>query len=556
MMAAALTTAPIPPSMRPPPDPEAARAAKRRPQPRLRAVDDGAAPVADWASLFGDLARPASTTPDDPVEWRLHDKTHLEFAIDYRVRQKPVSYTWEAYFFVPESFRLDAQTYDKKDIYDDLWSYVRYAVPDVPFHDFAGGDERSPLSGVDRAIRAADGAAEGSDASVAAMRQLRLFACLVRGSGVAAMRELERQIAARDEMLPAHAARFIATCDAVARAFRKLLAEWPSLRLADEVRIAAAWTDEDLSLVLETLAASLGVSIETVAEGRPQLHDVGEKLAAYAVAEARHRAAAGYDSVGHADATERDVEHLEFRRHVLKRFTASVLWLHLEVRSAATWVIHTFYAFAAAVAMAFAFIASVRATPTIENLYRYGLLIVIAYAVKDRMKAFLQQAFAGFIARRFPDRRWRIKDEHRREVGQVHERAAFLPFRSLPDEVLAKRRLTREHAVEEHARPERVLWHTKTIEVSGSNAKDGAEFPMLTDIFRLNLRRWLYNTDDPNRKIVFADPKDARVYTATARRVYNINVVYRLREGEGATDWKRLRVVVSRKGIERIEPIC
>ncbi len=77
--------------------------------------------------------------------------------------------------------------------------------------------------------------------------------------------------------------------------------------------------------------------------------------------------------------------------------------------------------------------------------------------------------------------------------------------------------------------------------------------------FRLNLHRWLQHTDDPNRKIVFADPEDALVYQVTTRRVYNISVVYRLcsgpKQGAGAP-WHRIRVVVSRKGIERIDAIC
>jgi hypothetical protein len=183
---------------------------------------------------------------------------------------------------------------------------------------------------------------------------------------------------------------------------------------------------------------------------------------------------------------------------------------------------------------------------------------VVAYAAKDRMKAVLQGVFSGFVARRFPDRKWSIKDrERRRLVGDVHERAAFVPFRSVPADVLVRRRLTRAHALEEQARPERVLWHQKTLSIApGKGGADGTDFPMLTEIFRLNLRRWLSHTDDPNRKIVFADPEDAQVYSVTTRRVYNINVVYRLREGEADAPWHRIRVVVSRKGIERIDSIC
>jgi hypothetical protein len=82
---------------------------------------------------------------------------------------------------------------------------------------------------------------------------------------------------------------------------------------------------------------------------------------------------------------------------------------------------------------------------------------------------------------------------------------------------------------------------------------------MMTEIFRLNIGPWLAHTDDPNRTITFADPDEGVVCSVTARRVYNINVVYRLRKqsGKDAPDmgWRRIRLVVSRKGIERIDPI-
>ena len=554
----------IPPSLSPPPEQPrpAARTSKRKPQARLRAISGGQA-VADWASLFGDLGRSSSLHPadDPPVEWRVHDRTHLEFAIDYPVTAARGQHTWEAFFFLPESFRLHEDSYDKKAIYDDLWSYVRYAVPQVPFFQLAERRRGGPLARARDTLAAAAGTQDGSKESAAAMQRLRLYACLVRAAGVSSMREIEREIELREpspQRLRALVVPFVTTCGAVAGALRELIDETAALPIPGEARIAARWTDEDVSMVIETLCATLGIAIENRAKAVPSLRGYAEPLAAHAVEQARHRRTRGYGSLGSADASERDIEHLEFRRHVLKRFTSSVLWLSLEVHEAAAWVVHALYAFAAAVAMAFALAAGFRATPMTESFFRYAVVVVIAYAVKDRLKAFLQSVFAGWIARRFPDRKWAILDRERgRRVGNVHERAAFLPFNSLPAAVLSKRRSTREHPLEEHARPERVLWHHKTISVAAeARGKENGDFPMMTEIFRLNLRRWLSHTDDPNRKIVFADPEDARVYSATARRVYNVNVVYRLSTSGADSPWHRLRIVVSRKGIERIDPIC
>ena len=536
--------------------PPTTRTSKRKPRARLRALEDQAHAVADWASLFGDLARSPSLVPevDPPIEWRVHDRTHVEFAIDYPLGRGASTHTWESYFFLPESFRLHEGTYDKKDIYEDLWSYVRYAVPPIPFYQLASRAAGMPLARLTTALVACASADDRGEAAAEAVRRLRLFACLARASGLSAMREVERRSASDTTV----GTSFVATCTAVDGAFRDALDAALAGPLPDDVATAARWTDEDISLVLETFCASLGISLEARSQDTPGLAEVAEQLAAYAVKESRHRRDRGYDSVGSSAADERRTEHFEFRRHMLKRFTASVLWLSLEVRQAATWVLHALYAVAAAAAMAFALAASVGVSPTSASFLRYALPIVVAYAVKDRMKAMLQTAFAGFIARRFPDRKWAIRDhERRRRVGDVHERAGFLPFARVPADVLAKRRLTRAHALEEQARPERVLWHEKTLNVAeGDGHADGSDFPMLTEIFRLNLRRWLSHTDDPNRKIVFADPEDALVYQVTTRRVYNINVVYRLRSADAEAPWHRIRVVVSRKGIERIEPIC
>jgi hypothetical protein len=171
----------------------------------------------------------------------------------------------------------------------------------------------------------------------------------------------------------------------------------------------------------------------------------------------------------------------------------------------------------------------------------------------------LQTYFARWAEKRFPDRAWTIRDEERGDsIGIVKERAGFRDFTHLPEGVLHARRMTREHALEEHARPETVLWHQKSVEMSPR--KEGRlPSPMMTEIFRLNIGPWLAHTDDPNRTITFADPDEGVVCSVTARRVYNINVVYRLRKktGKDAPDvgWRRIRLVVSRKGIERIDPI-
>ncbi len=554
----------IPGSLRPPPPAPSApqlarRPGRKRPQAQLRAAIADV-PNSEWASLFGDLTRPALRGASTaPVEWRIHDKTHLEFAIDYPLGTDPPNLLWEAYFFVPESFRLHEATYTKKAIYDDIQSYVRYAVPELHFEELASTARGSDLDELARALDASKNATDDSKEAAAAMRSVRLMACLVRASGLTAIRDIEAEIAEAEfdkKRIEQLILSFIVTCAQFAQKFRGVL--FAERSLPESVQVATRWADEDVSLALEALCADLALRIEQEGRIDAELPDLAEKVASRAVEEARHRVKQGYSSIGAAEASSREIEHLEFRRHVLKRFTASVLWLSVEMSSAATWVVQTLYAVAAGIAMAFALAATFRIGNLSDNIFRAALLVVASYAAKDRMKAFLQSAFSRWVEKRYPDRLWSIFDRERKlALGKAHERAGFVPFRHLPPDVLETRRLTREHALEEQARQERVIWHEKRVDIAGDVPGLGSRrFPMLTEIFRLNVGHWLAHTDDPNRRVVFADPDDASLYSATARRVYNINVIYRLRrEDEKEAAWHRIRVVVSRKGIERIDPI-
>jgi hypothetical protein len=500
---------------------------------------DGDRP-SDWGSLVADLSRGRQ----HPT-FRVHDRTHVELAVDYRLRpgRKEESFVWESFYFAPESLRLHSRTYDKSDIYADLQSYVRFEVPEVDY----GRLTAEPLEQVRAAIASGDEAL--------AIREMRLFSCMVRASGV----EVRDAIAAglggdeheRSRAI-ALAARMVADTARIGPRLREALA--PALEAADPLHTAASWVDEDVSRLLETLIGNLVQRLRK--EGAPEsLISAAEQAA---VAEARYRLDRGLGGVGSVGMKSRRIEQLEFRRHVLKRFTSSVLWLSPEVRPASTWVLHFLYAVAASVAMGFAVVAALwnGTDAGTRGIVPWAVAVVLAYAAKDRIKALLQTLFSSVISRHFPDRRWVVRDRERGvELGEMEEQSGFVAWNELPPDVLAVRRMTRLHPLEEQARPETVIFHRKKADVRGDRLAD-TRFTTLTEIFRLDLRRWLAHTDDPKREIVFADPTLGTIGAAIAPRVYNIGVVYRLRRAE-ETDapWHRVRIVVTRKGIRRIDPV-
>jgi hypothetical protein len=498
----------------------------------------------DFGSFLANLSRPSETTA-----FRVHDRTHLEFAIDYRLReQKRIEkFEWEAYFFAPESLRLDSRTYSKEDVYEDLQTYVRFAVPECTYHELVA----VPLDRVRTAL-------ESNDAELA-IRELRLFACQVRASGAEAKQHIVEGLESGNDrarfMAAAH--RMIADTCVISDKLRAVLAL--AKGRPDPLETAVLWIDEDVSRLLETLMANLAIGMRDCEAGASETgRSVIAAAEAAAVSQARYRDKAGLEGIGRIGMKSRRIEQIEFRRHVLKRFTSSVLWLSPEVRPAATWVLHVLNAVAAAVAMAFAVVAAIwNGADMSSNITRWAIVAIIAYALKDRIKALLQTSFAGVVSRNFADRSWRIRDRERKvELGEMEEQSGFLAFAEVPKEVLAVRRTTRRHALEEQARPETVLFHRKEVVLNRDRiAAADPRFDALTEILRLDMRRWLVNTDDPKRSFVFADPDAGVIGKAMAPRVYNIAVVYRLRREGEASPWHRVRVVVSRKGIRRVEAI-
>jgi hypothetical protein len=474
--------------------------------------------------------------------WRIHDKTHLELLLAYpEVDQR---YSWEAYFFIPQSFRLNPVTYTPRRIYSDLASYVRRAVEPMNFREL--GDVA--LKRLERRLSTAD-----TDAAVQA---LRMFACRVRRAERRAFGKLEPLLDDGAQPPRKEILELVADADQLVTRWRELLDRAQPQLNEERLEVVARWVDEDISLVVESL---LGRVVEALRR-MGGADDLSDQVATRAVDEARYRLDVGYQSVVNGDVDKREVERLEFRRHTLKRFTAAVLWLPVEMSEPGTWAKHALYALAAGVAMAFAVTAALWNGPEAMkgDLAFWGLVAVVAYAIKDRMKASLQEVFNKLLSRRFPDRRWRVSDkEEGVELGLVDEESGFVDFDKLPAGVLEARDMTRRHPLEQEARPECVLRHEKTITVRDDPRAPADEpHPGLVEVFRLNVGRWLAHTDDPKTRIVIANPESGDIDAVTAPRVYNVGVVYRLRKlGDDNVAWRRSRVVVSRKGIERIDHI-
>lgn len=463
---------------------------------------------------------------------RSHDRTHVEFDLTVSASpQRGMRAIWEVYIFAPASFRLE-EYYPKDELYEDLHSYWQ-TVP------AAGGAEVDAFV----AVLCRDLEASNDAAQLA----MRILASRARDRILLQLDPLRNEAAA-----PAHFDRLAAELTSWrARASRVL-----ACRASDETLIAyRAWMDEDISLLVEDVAASFAHELALRGDEQPW-RDLRERFTHIALEEARHRRDQGYDSLGHAHMSERGLEHFVFRRQFLKRFNGSVDWLQSSVRAGASVLLQIVYAFAAGLAMVIALLAALGVPTTGDQALRYVMIGALVYAIKDRVKANLQNMLGRWLARRAPDRFWEISNASGKLLATVDERAAFLTFAQTPEEVLEVRRRTRTHKLEESARPETVIHHRKVMRIRPLDEDPTAlRASALREIVRLHIGDWLENTDDPKQRVVMADASLGELVTAKARRVYNVNILYRLQAPDGAPQWNRVRVVVARSGIVRVEAI-
>jgi hypothetical protein len=80
-------------------------------------------------------------------------------------------------------------------------------------------------------------------------------------------------------------------------------------------------------------------------------------------------------------------------------------------------------------------------------------------------------------------------------------------------------------------------------------------FDAITEILRVDVARWLTHTDDPSRSVVLADPDSGELVKSSLPRAYDVTILHRLAPTGVNTTWSAARVVLSRKGIRRVDQL-
>lgn len=493
-----------------------------------------------------------------------HDQLQLEIKLDHPLRGPGAESVreLELWAFFPSSLGVSSAGFDKARFFEDLTAYVRFQTPrrSLPFL-LSQDNDSSPMLWLARHEgRLTSGLAEEAEVEKA-LREVRLMAAVFRSAVRDEVAFLAQHLrgAGRDEHLQA-ARRFHAESAMVVARFRQLKNHFHESRTPPVLREALRAIDDFMSTQVMEAWFVLLEALVPVAEAEAQAAELRQSISA----ERQWRVDAGY-LTPELEEPERN-ERFLYRANQLKKYVLGVLHLRLTRDHRREMLQDALFGVAAAVAMAVALAVQLGVAWTVgvpqspsdslPTMMTFILAMVGGYILKDRLKDWLKLFFQRRIPAWLHDRGEELLAEDQPlKLGRVEETVRLLRRSEVPEEVSRLRAHEGDTLFAEGAQLEDVLHYRRALHLlPESAARMAPEMGGLNEILRINVRRWLWRMDEPNR-VFFRLGPEGRVLRAKAPRSYRVHLVLTLRSASGLF-CSHVVVVLNRKGIRRIESLA
>ncbi len=514
----------------------------------------------------------------------IHD--HLQFQADFDFNLTPDSrqektrdYTVDAYFFMPHSMGINRENFGRDQFYTSLTNYMRIRTP-----DFSAHGDKSLIPSADDYFKHHLVSHIRHALEPLVIQEVKLFGCNLNTQlkklrslffnlyypqetlSPAAMKRLESMLIYILQYLSDFRLRYLGKV------------RHQSYLIDPEVRRAFLLVDEYLSYRLEATLILLLQRMETM-----PCH-LAELLENTLLSEMEYREAEDLIRIsGDADKSLR--ERYYYRLGLLKKYVSEVLFLRIEnlrkdkiyrnlvaaagASLAALWAglidLQRFYLMS----------GSAKTRDVADFTLRFFLIVVVgvvAYIFKDRIKELSKEFFYAQLKHKMPDYEFEmILDHYQKEhqkleslrVGHARQMMRFIPKEALPPEVQYIRDMG-HRTVLDPERQEHVLHFSQQITVDTHTlSRETEQIQRLHNILRFNVSSFLEKLDTPDKNLRYYDTEKG-LAMIKAPKVYHMNVVFRyhseredpsLEETPESYEFERIRLVLNKQGIQRIEPV-
>ena len=493
-----------------------------------------------------------------------HDRLQMESILTFDL--KPIGdeedyrrYEVDTYFYIPTSIGINNSSYPPSSFFRHFTSYFRIRTPKLSqWVSCEPSDFRMPA--LEDYLDSHMETFERKRLGPRVVQEIKLFGNLIHTE----MKSLEKRCkrkGGRSEYL-----KELVRIHKVIWAFRDVYAtqlrEQPLL-LGHEIRRVLRLTDEYISYRLEVIDIRIMKAVP----------DWSEKIEGWLQRETAYREKTEMLSLHQADETNRTFEAYTYRLGLLKKYLAEVLYLKTESAKKDHLYRNAVAAFGAGLAATFAGWAEhnrIQYLTGNDSGIRLTVLIgiaVVAYVFKDRIKDLSKEYFNNRLKARLPDRRWALQYPfvHRDgskgniELGFAQEYVRYL--KAAPEEIQYLRTIEKKRDLDPKRRDE-VLHLARRFDFSLRSQEEKDDIRYLKNVVRIDFASFLAKLDNPSKTVHYYGGEDGNRVTS-APKVYHVNVLCRYRTvfgGEEApmrvrTDYERLRVVLDKNGIVRIENV-
>ena len=478
-------------------------------------------------------------------EIKIHDKKQFELKLHYNFRKerRKGEYFIETYFFVPNVLGINRHSFHKKNFYDSIKNYIRFATPKFTLSELIS-NQNSPLIKLSDLIgeeKKHNLPNETEEIEAAIKIFSVVFSATIRTSFLKMRKTNHEKL--RNELDD-----FITLTKSIIATYRKL-----QQSMKDRIRISEvfAFGDEYISLVIEKyLFMILDEHSDFI---KNNADNIENEIYGFIRNEVNRRKERGYRSVVKIDSSN---EEMLFRFSTLKKYFSSILSLERDVEREGTILEQLLFSLAAGMAMLFATAVAFWGQTTFGNLtMSFFIVLVVSYMFKDRIKELLREIMKKSVFKYLFDYKYILFIDEKIKIGIIRESFDFIKRKKLPERIVMLRNLYRTKEFDNVFQKEKIILYRKKINLKSKFLKniEKDELKTISDIFRFDVSRFLNKMDDPHKPLyVLTDNGFKKIY---GRRVYHINLILRIVR-DNKEQLKRFRLVLTKKGIERIEPVA
>ena len=503
-----------------------------------------------------------------PIQLRViqHDKYQLEFKMGYQLApDKRTRYRITTYVFVPSSLDINSSTYSRSDFYRDVQSYIRVKTPEMSLRRIVSNAD-SPLTVMNEILAGSDWM-HSTELTQQLIDNFKFLRAMIKTALRSRLAKLRRRTKQWEEEKGAEYAsakterqvqRLLNELSAITDKYRQIGPQLDQRDVDHIVLRSYRLTDESISLLVEATLVECFSQVKRYV-GEPAQGELLARICQLNEDEIYRRQSLGYLLVLQKDS---DNEEFLYRASVLKKFSSSVLYLSTSVRREGGTLEQFLFAGAAGIAMAVATMLTFYYQQRYPN-YTFALLfiLVVVYMLKDRLKDGSKLVFSRLLRNVLFDRRTLIRTmDGKHKLGFLREKMTIGDESQATPEAMIARNRRLITAIDNAGLGESVIRYSKIVTLYRDAFDEpfahGPNVTGIIDIMRYDIRPYLHKMANPSQRLKYLEGGELR--TARAHKVYSLNfiIVFGSPDDPQQRVYERVRVVLDRKGIQRVETVA